>query len=411
MSRNVRLLEYAAVTSDAKVDGGAHVLENCKLLGESSLNPPPRNNLYPRATREAAAPRFEGARVYLDHPADPRRPRSYGDCLGRIRNVREGGDGLYGDFHLNPAHRLAEQVLWDARNSPDSLGFSINADGKGRRGTDGRQIIEDIPVVHSIDLVSRGATTHSLFESRTPPMPVTWKSVLESLKAQKKPRHVRALREAMDMMSAEDSDTMPDDYKPGAMGEDGAEPPANADDAVKSGLRAGMMAILDDESLDTKGKLARMKKFLLAEEDLLAKGGSADDEPDEPEEPMEEGQRPGKTARGLKRLEEEIKVRDLIEESNLKFAKPSARKVFIQSLIPLAEADRRELIDERLVAQAATPTQPARAGQQPRSSSPGGGGGTGGSTRPVQEARQPAAAVPADPDKARAERVARLCQG
>src|SRR4051812_37442718 len=113
MSRTVSLLEHTTFgAAPLRVDREKCVVHDCKVLGEDSANPPPRNNHYPRSTREAAIPLLEGARVYLGHP-DPargRQPRGYEESLGRIRNVRETGAGLHGDFHYNPKHPLAEQL-------------------------------------------------------------------------------------------------------------------------------------------------------------------------------------------------------------------------------------------------------------------------------------------------------------
>ena len=87
-----------------------------------------------------ALPLYEGMRVNVDH-VDPGQRRSLRDRIGLIKNVTLKEDGLYGDFHFNPKHALAEQIAWDAENAPQNLGFSHDTRGgtaKRRRQSDGR---------------------------------------------------------------------------------------------------------------------------------------------------------------------------------------------------------------------------------------------------------------------------------
>ena len=52
-----------------------------------------------------------------------------------IRDVKAGGEGLFADFHFNPKHALAEQLLWDAEHAPENVGFSHNVEARtARRG-------------------------------------------------------------------------------------------------------------------------------------------------------------------------------------------------------------------------------------------------------------------------------------
>ncbi len=89
-----------------------------------------------------ALPLYEGMRVNVDH-VDPGQRRSLRDRIGLVKNVTLKDDGLYGDFHFNPKHALAEQIAWDAENAPQNLGFSHDTRGglgqprrQGRRRVD-----------------------------------------------------------------------------------------------------------------------------------------------------------------------------------------------------------------------------------------------------------------------------------
>lgn len=147
-----------------QVDRANGIIRDVKVIGFESKN----GRLYtPDALRKAVS-KYEGAKVNIDHPPanDPLRPRSVADRIGTLRNVRfVEASGLHADFHFNPKHPLAEQVAWAAEHDPTSIGFSHNAMVKQGRRQDGKQFIEDIDRVVSVDLVADPATTNGVFES------------------------------------------------------------------------------------------------------------------------------------------------------------------------------------------------------------------------------------------------------
>lgn len=191
------------VTRDDSGRLSALVLEGVKFLGTHSVNTNAdgTKNEYPTATRKAALPLYEGASVYLNHRAPgSKAERGYQEKLGRLREVRAEESGSYGSLHVNPRHPLAEQIAWDAENAPDSLGLSHDANGTGR--AQGRsRLIEAITKVNSVDLVSAGATTCSLFESREGSRMLDHKALLDTLTAEGDPaekiaKAVEALKSA-----------------------------------------------------------------------------------------------------------------------------------------------------------------------------------------------------------------------
>lgn len=144
------------------VDKHRGIIRGVRILGLQSAN----GRRYPRQTLERAISGglYEDAKVNVNHPGpNPDAPRDYADRLGRIRNVRLDEGGLRGDLFFNPKHRFAEQLIWDAENAPQNVGFSHNADGK-TRWSNGKQIVEAITRVHSVDLVADPATSRGLFE-------------------------------------------------------------------------------------------------------------------------------------------------------------------------------------------------------------------------------------------------------
>lgn len=143
---------------------GEGVLRGVKILGPESSN----GRVYPKETMARALSLYEGVKVNINHanPRDRGLPRDYQDRIGVIRNARlgEGVNGIYADFHFNPKHPLAEQLLWDAQHAPENLGFSHDADGTTSHKA-GKAVVESITRVKSVDLVADPATTRGLFES------------------------------------------------------------------------------------------------------------------------------------------------------------------------------------------------------------------------------------------------------
>lgn len=161
------LREYYQGTpaGELRIDREQGILHGVKILGLASRN----RRDYPAKTLAGALPLYERAKVNLDHPAGrPLEARRYRDRFGVIRNValREE-EGLFADFHFNPRHPLAEQLLWDAEHAPENVGFSHHVEAVVEN-RDGKQVVREILAVRSVDLVADPATTRGLFESLDP---------------------------------------------------------------------------------------------------------------------------------------------------------------------------------------------------------------------------------------------------
>lgn len=148
------------------VDRENGVIKGVKILGFNSRN----GRTYSANAMEQARSLYEGAKVNVNHPkGNPLGPRDYQDRLGQVRNVRMESDGLFGDFHYNPRHSLASQLEWDAEKSPENVGLSHNVLARTNKHG-GREVVEAITKVVSVDLVADPATNKSLFESEQPNM-------------------------------------------------------------------------------------------------------------------------------------------------------------------------------------------------------------------------------------------------
>lgn len=159
---NENVLEFFDFSSpQRKIDKENCVVSGVKILGVKSRN----NRVYPLETLRDAAQLYENAKVNVNHPeGSPNESRKYQDRVGSIKNVTLQENGLYGDFHFNPKHPLAEQMLWDAEKAPENFGFSHNVEAVVRL-ENGAQVVDKIVRVRSVDLVADPATTSGLFES------------------------------------------------------------------------------------------------------------------------------------------------------------------------------------------------------------------------------------------------------
>lgn len=157
------LQEYADARGAAlRVDRAGAVIHGVKILGLQSRN---GRAYLPDALAQAAG-MYEGVKVNVNHPkGGPLAPRDYQDRIGVIRGVALRADeGLFGDFHFNPKHALAEQLLWDAEHAAENVGFSHNVQARTAKSGE-KTVVEAILKVQSVDLVADPATTRSLFES------------------------------------------------------------------------------------------------------------------------------------------------------------------------------------------------------------------------------------------------------
>lgn len=143
-----------------RIDGRRGVIRGVKILGVRSKN----GRRYEKDALRNAASLYENAKVNVNHArGENERPRDYQDRIGVVRNVQFQEEGLFADFHFNPKHALAEQLLWDAEHASENVGFSHNVRAKVARSGD-ETIVKSIVSVQSVDLVADPATTQGLFE-------------------------------------------------------------------------------------------------------------------------------------------------------------------------------------------------------------------------------------------------------
>jgi len=269
-----------------KVDEAACVISGLKICGLHSDN---GRDYAPEALREAAA-LYEGVPCYTNH-RKPGETRDWADDIGVWHNVRFfEGMGLYADLKYDAASPAAQRLVNRAKNLPENIGFSHDADTDQQfiqRQENGRELVTKITEVNSVDLVADPATARGLAESRT--MTTTVKAIIEA--------NMPKLSEARQVWAKRLLEMEPMDVEATASDAGGS-----LDDALKSAV----MAILGDESMDGKAKAKAIGDWIKTHEKITA-------EP-EPEAPVAESD---KEPDGDEKKQESCKEEDDAEKKKM----------------------------------------------------------------------------------------------
>jgi hypothetical protein len=369
------ILEFVTQRQEGlTVDTEHAVIHGVRVLGLSSAN----GRDYLAAAVKAALPLYEGRPTNCDHPTRAGEPTTIARRNGWLAAARQDTDGgMRADWHLIKSHPMTAMILEVAQRNPSLLGLSHNVSGKVRR-ENGREIVEAIEVVHSVDCVADPATVKGLHEGievgnlreRVVMTKSTVRQLIESLK-DRRPRYAAALREMAEagIMSGDTAMEAPPEAPAGE---------ADHEAALKAGFRAAVMAIMDDDSLDMSAKLKKMRDVLRAEEKLLGGNGEGDKK--------EGGDMPA-AAEESKKLKLEVAGLKLLLEAGVK-----PNKVLSRALSSCtSEQEMRELIEE-------AGRSPGGGRQAPRSAGPPSPAAAGNGSQRVQEQRSGTAVeIPTDP--------------
>lgn len=276
-----RLVERATAPFSAgvAVNREAGTIGNVLICGFDSAN----GRTYPAEVFRRDYRAYEGARVNCDHARDSTVDRR----LGWFSDVRVGEDGKpRGTLHVLKSHPMADRVFEAAERNPSLYGFSHVAmcETKQHRG---KEIVEAIKSVESIDLVADAATTRSLFEGIN--MPVKLSEYVAQFV-----RHPKATTEQivkikrLAEMEGMGDMAMPADT-PAPTEE--TDPAAGISDAFKTACMHVIQQALDGD-LDPKEALSKIKSLLGSHADVNGSGDSsaADDSSssDDSTDPMPE---------------------------------------------------------------------------------------------------------------------------
>ncbi|MFA6244225.1 MAG: hypothetical protein WC655_25000 [Candidatus Hydrogenedentales bacterium] len=346
----IQPLYEIATPHSLSIDAEGGVLRGVRIIGRVSLN----GREYTPAALTKAKGMYEGRVVNFDHPdrSKPTAERSVSSRFGWLQGVHEANDGLEGDLYYLKTHPMAGQVVEAAQRNPGLFGLSHNADGRIVK-RDGKTLVEEIIGVRSVDLVADPATTKSLFESLQHEEPPATVSISEALAAL-----FTTDEQAATLQEMVDAKMVPD--APMATGGD-------ATGQMKAAFRAMVLAVLDDESMDTNASVARIREILKAQEKLIG-GESADSQPQktkESEDMTEEQQAEMKAIHDKltealaenQKLKGEAQARSLLEAANVELS-----DVRIQAVAAIADDGAKKALVESWPKR-----QPA---EKPRSTAP-----------------------------------------
>jgi hypothetical protein len=141
---------------DVRVNRQAGFIDNVLICGTTSRN----GRDYPLEVLRRDHAKYEGVNVNCDHKDSP----TVADRVGWFSNVRPGSDGRpRGRLNVLKSHPMAERIFEAAERRPQLFGMSHVATCSTAR-RNGRETVESINKVISIDLVADPATTTSLYE-------------------------------------------------------------------------------------------------------------------------------------------------------------------------------------------------------------------------------------------------------
>lgn len=150
----------------ATVDKDQGIISGVVLLTGEKISK--NKTFYTKKALGEAAARYEGAKMFIDHPADKASSvRSVRDLGGVYKNVRiEENKFLKADLHLLPNPEIRNLVFPIAEAKMAGVGLSIRDKGHGRE-EDGVFLVEGFAgkAGFSIDLVTEASVNENLFES------------------------------------------------------------------------------------------------------------------------------------------------------------------------------------------------------------------------------------------------------
>lgn len=264
------LAENIVADSALRVDRESGVIFGVKCLGRESRN----GRTYLDTALEDARGFYEGADVNVDHPVGDEINRRMADGFGVLRNARLHESGVFADLHYLKSHPLAEPIAERAEKFPQNFGMSHVARGSIGENAAGDVVVEAIHEVVSVDIVNKPATNAGLFESQNggrksmPTKKQEERTVRQVLEANRKDQTAAKL-----LLLIEEEPFVAMAEEPVAE----LAPEANADDQIKSAFRAMVIAAFDDDSLDSKATVTRIKEILAAQEKLAEPKKKAED--------------------------------------------------------------------------------------------------------------------------------------
>lgn len=337
-TRTITAVEAAPFAS-SKVNREAGYIDGVLICGVTSRN----GRDYPAHVLARDFARYESAPVNADHGDES----TVGRRLGWFSDVTPGSDGRpRGRLNVLKAHPLAEAVFEAAERNPSLFGMSHVA-VCGTKRVNGRETVESINKVLSIDLVADPATTKSLYESFQPtgqPMKLSTYCEQVAAKWPAVSAKLKVIREMDGMGEVEMADAPPMEADPG--------------DPVKAAFSQAMHALVDqlDGGMEPQAFLSKLKTLMKAAEKMAGKEAETEPEADKPDAEMESLKA---TLADAIRENAELKLNTLIGDTKLTDVQRKAVGLLSD------EADRKALVESfRQIKQSQAPKSGEQNGQK-----------------------------------------------
>lgn len=337
-----------------RVDREKGIVYGAKILGtESRFLSGKLNRRYSRPALEQAAKMYKGMGINTNHPdrKTPDAPRNVQDRFAWFEDTEVREDGVYGEIHCLLEHDFTKVFLEAASRNSKLFGLSHNARGPEEIQA-GVPVVTSIEQVLSVDCVQRPATNKGLFEDQEqePEVKKTFKQFVESMQASPEKKLLSDLLEEDPAMSEMPAPEM------------AAE--SSSDDQIKSAFKAAINAAFDDDKLDMKGKLGKIKSILKSYESITD-GGKKKESPASSSDGGgsssggDSGSSDSKKMESMeaenRKLKEEKSIRSFMESQEVR---PTESRV--AAMLNLDEAGRKSLCADFKAAdaKAATPKKP-----------------------------------------------------
>ena len=321
-----RIVESVAQPNGLKVIDG--VIPRAKLLGNKSIN----GRDYSDPVIAEGIHKYDQVPVYLNHPrrTELNQDRDIRYWVGIVQKPRAESGGGFGDIKLRKEHRDYKAIVEACNEFPRSFGCSHVADIDSVK-REGREIVNSIDEVFSVDLVMDPATTNGIFESRNHGMAKrTIKQILESTRARASKCGV--FRKVIAEMV--ETGALPETTE--------AEVPETAsdDESIKAGIMAAINTKLAVASADQLKKVLNSLEIGDSISALLAPGSEDATPPsDPPAEPK------GETEAMKESREIKLELAKVKAESALLKSGRAATEVQINAVARALESERAALIE------------------------------------------------------------------
>jgi hypothetical protein len=177
--------DLAEALGGSVVDKSMGVIEGVVLLTGEKVSK--NKTFYTKKALAEAVTRYEGAKMFLDHPKpDEGEVRSVRDFGGIYKRVRIEENRLKADLHLVPNTEIRNIVIPIAEAKPSGVGLSIRDRGHGRE-EGGVFLVEGFSKgnAYSIDLVTEASVNETLYESTQGGQDMDEKEIIASLNLEK----------------------------------------------------------------------------------------------------------------------------------------------------------------------------------------------------------------------------------